>query len=311
MFQKWLKKHLSTAGMVCAMRGALAYDDSYPMGELFRDKYAATLCGRPWAWAFLCPPLSTSLLFLLYRKLVPGTSVLVIRAYYMESQLESYLSECDHSKPQYVLVAAGMDSFLLRKRSMAEKLSVFEIDLPEPQKTKKSRLKAMGCQVPRDYHFVTADLFSQSLIDALVSKGFDSKKTAFYSIMGLIYYLPKASFLKMIEGISQQGVEGSVVVLDYLLDDDSLDSDQLSFKRNCTHIVDDIGERFLYETSTDELVDEMKALGFYKVSTQFIQDLYGSSGLSGHPTAGPNCFALGMFRLKKQSSQTKTSHPES
>ena len=314
---KLVKKYLSTAGLVCAMRGALAYDDSHPMNAIFRDKFAATLCGRPWNLAFICPPLSLSLFFLLFRKLVPGSSVLVVRAHYMESQLDKFVAEHGGGKgvqkdaqqqgAQYVMVAAGMDSFLLRKRQLAEELNVYEIDLPQPQQIKQARLKSMGCHIPSNYHFVTADLFSQSLIDALVDKGFDAARPAFYSVMGLIYYLPKASFIKMIDGMAKRGAEGSVIVLDYLLDNASLDEDQLRFKQNCSHEVAEVGEEFIYETSSEELVADMAELGFSKVSMLPIQELYSSSGLDNHPTAGPNCFALAMFVLtKKNNNKTKT-----
>lgn len=298
MIAKLLKKYGSTAGMVCAFRGALAYDRSYPMGELFRDKFAATMCGRPWSWAFICPPLSLSLLLLLYRKLVPSASVLVVRAYYMESQLETFVA--DHQGKagvQYVMVAAGLDSFLLRKRQLAEQLKVFEIDLPELQQLKQARLKSMGCHIPASYHFVTANLFSQNLMAELESHGFDVATPTFFSLMGLIYYLPKSSFLKVVEGIATRLGAGSVIVLDYLLDDDSLDAEQLRFKRHCSSEVTDVGEDFVYDTSSAELEADMAAFGWQKVSMLPIQDLYGSLGLTGHPTAGASCFALAMFTL--------------
>lgn len=295
-----LKKHLSTAGMVCAIRGALAYDDDYPLNELFRDKYAATLCGQPWQLAFLFPPVTLSLLFLLYRKVIPGSAVIILRAYYMEGELEKFV---DGGGKQYVLVAAGMDSFLLRKRSLADKISVFEVDLPDIQKQKKDRLKSLGCQVPQNYRFVEADLFSQSLVGTLEKSHFDVSKPAFYSLMGLIYYLPKASFLKMMKDIADHGAAGSVVVFDYLLDDASLDEGQKKFKQACSEEVSSCGEDFCYETSTEVLESEITSLGFKKVSMHEIQDLYASTGLKDHPTAGPNCFALAMFTL---SSKTET-----
>lgn len=295
MIAKLLKKYCSTAGMVCAFRGALAHDRSYPMGDLFRDKFAAAMCGRPWSWAFICPPLSVSLLLLMYRKLVPSASVLVVRAYYMESQLESFAA--NHQNVQYVMVAAGLDSFLLRKRQLAEQLRVFEIDLPEPQQLKQARLKSMGCHIPAAYHFVTANLFSQNVMDELERHGFDVSSPTFFSLMGFIYYIPKSSFLKVVESIATRLGAGSVIVLDYLLDDDSLDVEQLRFKRHCSSEVTDVGEDFVYETSSEELEADMAAFGWQKVSMMPIQDLYASLGLTGHPTAGVNCFALAMFTL--------------
>ncbi|MCY4380417.1 MAG: class I SAM-dependent methyltransferase [Proteobacteria bacterium] len=295
MIKNLYQKHVSTAALVCAFRGALSYDDSHPLSGLFKDKYASKLCGFPLTCAFLFPPLTLSLFFLTFRKLIPGSAVILVRAYYMEKQLAEQVRQ---GVNQYVMVAAGMDSFLLRKRGLAEKMTVFEVDLPQIQQEKKQKLTKLGCHFPSNYHFVSADLARQSLKESLQDHGFDFGKKAFFSLMGLIYYLPKASFLEMMKGIAEASVAGTMVIFDFLYDDASLNDSQKAWKSDCSDMVSSCGEDFIYDTSAHQLEKDLADLGYHQESMMSLQDLYPSIGLDDHPTAGPSCFGIAVFSVK-------------
>ena len=62
------------------------------------------------------------------------------RARYVEDQLAA----ARHEVEQYVIVGAGLDSFVLRRPEQLEQLRVFEVDHPATQRTKRARLAAAG-----------------------------------------------------------------------------------------------------------------------------------------------------------------------
>src|SRR6185295_13713284 len=67
----------------------------------------------------------------------PFRASIVARARFIEELLEEHVRR---GVAQYVLLGAGLDTFVQRKPELASRLSVFEIDRPGPQEWKRSRL---------------------------------------------------------------------------------------------------------------------------------------------------------------------------
>ena len=75
---------------------------------------------------------------------------------------------------QYVILGAGLDSFAQRRREVASRLKVFEIDRLGPQAWKRQRLIELGFGVPDWLRFVPVDFEAGgSWRDRLVTAGFD------------------------------------------------------------------------------------------------------------------------------------------
>ena len=117
---------------------------------------------------------------------------------------------------QYLLLGAGYDSFGLRQPEGAENLEIFEVDLPEIQLDKRGRMKRAGLDVAPNLHFLTADLRYKGWIGALKdSAAFSQEKITFCSLLGLLYYLPKEDFGRLLTQLADLLPAGSSLVFDY------------------------------------------------------------------------------------------------
>ena len=85
---------------------------------------------------------------------------IVARSRYAEDELARAVAS---GTAQYVILGAGLDTFACRNPHAASRLSVFEVDHPDTQAWKLSRLALMGIPVPRCVRFVPADFERQEL----------------------------------------------------------------------------------------------------------------------------------------------------
>ncbi len=69
-------------------------------------------------------------------RLSPGYGNVIIRTCYAESYLDAAIKD---GLAQYVILGAGMDTFALRRPSLASSVRIFEIDHPATQKMKMDR----------------------------------------------------------------------------------------------------------------------------------------------------------------------------
>lgn len=283
--------HINTAELVSAMRGYLVYEKNYSLDARYHDLYAPAFSQPPWSFFFLWPPLTRPL----FRYLCGGnmwqySSVLLLRSAQMEFYLEKAISR---GVDQYVLVAAGMDSFVLRRPDLASKVHVFELDLGSTQKRKKSCMKRIGVDLPDTHHFIPCDLTSVSLAEALkTSPGFDFSKPAFFSMMGISYYLPEETFYGIAQHIHQDFAGGSAMAFDYLLDDASLDKEQKTCKSDVLGLVEGYGEPMIFESSMEKLSGRFNGMNFVELGSHAIDELYKEYHIAGHATASPSCYAV-------------------
>jgi methyltransferase (TIGR00027 family) len=121
----------------------------------------------------------------------------------------------DDGIEQVVIVAAGFDTRAYRLARPGVKF--FEVDLPHASEKKRELVEKL---LPRDQYewpvFIGADLSRVTLGDALAGSGFDPSKRTFFSIEGLVYYLPPAAFRSLLESISAAAVPGSRVFFDFI-----------------------------------------------------------------------------------------------
>ncbi|MGM9522173.1 MAG: class I SAM-dependent methyltransferase [Oscillospiraceae bacterium] len=114
---------------------------------------------------------------------------------------------------QYVIYAAGYDSFAFRNKN--ESLKIYELDKPDMIRDKVKRIEINNLKVTGEYHLIPCDLLKGDWIKALKKNGFDEKLTSFGSLMGISYYLTKDSFQKLLKCISTICLEGSAIIFDY------------------------------------------------------------------------------------------------
>ncbi len=154
------------------------------------------------------------------RRIVDGQlapSVLA-RSAYCEDALAR---EIDRGCRQYVIFAAGYDTFALR--SGEKTLSVFELDLPEMVNDKRTRIERST--LPYRAVSIPCDLSESTWPKKLLSGGYRSGETAFCSMLGISYYLSEPDFRALLCTAAQITAAGSVLCLDYPADEERQSAD--------------------------------------------------------------------------------------
>jgi len=182
---------------------------------VFSDPFAFELTSKGWKKLLttsLTVKVMNSLVF--NRTLGLLTGQVVGRSSYAEDQLYEAI---ERGVKQYVLVGAGLDSFILRQAQHYPALKIFEADHPDTQAAKQKKLKEFG-EIPANVEFVSIDFEKESIADALARSGFQQDQPAFYSWLGTTHYLEPQTTLKTLESIANFAAKGSEVVLDYSID---------------------------------------------------------------------------------------------
>lgn len=117
---------------------------------------------------------------------------------------------------QYLIFAAGYDTFAYRQPNWASKIEIFEIDHPATGEDKQKRVQSVASEMPTNLHYVSADFREKNWQSNLLGCAeFDSSKISFCSLLGISYYLPKQVFKETINTISSFVPKGSSIVFDY------------------------------------------------------------------------------------------------
>lgn len=134
------------------------------------------------------------------------------RAAFCESNLKN--SSCN----QYLILAAGYDTFAYRQPQWAAKMQIFEIDHPATAADKQQRLIDRQITIPANVTYVAADFNDNNWIQKLLqNKEFDKTKKSFGSLLGISYYLPQAVFQNLLNTIGSILPKDSIIIFDYPL----------------------------------------------------------------------------------------------
>lgn len=116
---------------------------------------------------------------------------------------------------QYVIIGAGYDTFALREKAFVSKHPVFEADHPLTQADKLERIKRFGLAYNDNVKFVPVDLATEDMSGKLLAAGFDRTKKAFFSWLGVSYYLSEEEISRTLGDIAGLCSEGSSLVFDF------------------------------------------------------------------------------------------------
>lgn len=106
---------------------------------------------------------------------------------------------------QYVILGAGYD-LRAHRLQLPSSLKIFEVDQPEVQSRKRSKLSA---ELPNSNNvtYVGVDFNRQSLTEQLLAAGFDQSKSAVFTLEGVSQYITKeavASTVKELAALTQK-----------------------------------------------------------------------------------------------------------
>ena len=102
---------------------------------------------------------------------------------------------------QYVILGAGYDSRAHRLK-LPLKLKIFEVDQPEVQGIKLSKLPK-NISNRENIIYVSIDFNYQSLEEQLLKAGFDKSKSTIYTLEGVSQYIPKESLDLTLKGLAK------------------------------------------------------------------------------------------------------------
>lgn len=200
----------------------------------------------------------------------PFRASIVARARFIE---DFVMAQAQQGVNQYVMLGAGLDTFVQRHPEMASKMKVFEIDQPGTQAWKKQRLEEAGYSIPEWLKFVPVD-FEQgdSWWERLVVAGFDPKKPAVVTSIGVSMYLTLDAIKDTLRKMTQLA-PGSKFVMTFMLPLDLVDPQDKAGYQMALNGAQKSGTPFLSFFTPDEMLKLAKDIGFKKVEHQSTTDM--------------------------------------
>ncbi|OBR63258.1 methyltransferase [Paenibacillus oryzae] len=181
---------------------------------------------------------------------------------------------------QYLLFAAGYDTFAYRQPEWSKQLAIFEIDHPATSADKQQRLLSLGRDKPANLTALASDFneadWSRVLLECPI---FDKNQLSFGSLLGISYYLTPERFAALLKDIASIMPSGSSLVFDYPDEHTLTDSAGPRAKRQVM-MVAHAGEPFLasYSYSAMEQLLEESGWLIYRhlVPGEITEELFGA-----------------------------------
>lgn len=159
-----------------------------------------------------------SLRFIVDKQLSPSV---IGRSAFCEKHLKK---ECEAGCRQYIVFAAGYDTFSFREKKSS--LKVYNLDLPEVIADRNARAEKYKLSYKTETQEIPCDLTRDSLRQKLEERGFDKTKKTFGSLLGICYYLAKEDFQNLLNEVSKIMPENSALCLDFPLEETGTESEK-------------------------------------------------------------------------------------
>jgi methyltransferase (TIGR00027 family) len=186
-------------------------------------------------------------------------AAIVARARFIEDLVTA---AADAGVGQYVLLGAGLDTFVERRPEYAGRLRVFEIDQPAPQAWKRQRLAALGYGVPDWLRLVPVDFEAgASWWDLLAGAGFSPAAPAVVASTGVSMYLTREANAATLRQLARLA-PGSTVAMTFLLPAELLDERDRPGLAMAANGARASGTPFISYYSPDEIVALAREAGF-------------------------------------------------
>lgn len=150
-------------------------------------------------------------------------AAIVARARFIDDLV---IEQVERGAEQYLVLGAGLDTFVQRRPEVAARLRVFEVDQPGPQAWKRRRLDELGYGVPDRLHLVPVDFESgASWWDELTDAGFDPTRPTVVASTGVALYLTRQANADTLRRLASLA-PGSTLAMTFQLPPELLDSDE-------------------------------------------------------------------------------------
>ena len=143
----------------------------------------------------------------------PGVgNAILVRGRYMDEHLTRALRD---GIRQVVILGAGYDTRALRFPALQQNTTVFEVDHPATQTTKRRRMRSFDLPHLR---YVPLDFTTDRLDAALLAQGFDPGDRALFVWEGVTYYLLSETIDHTLAAVRRCCAPGSRIVFDVFPD---------------------------------------------------------------------------------------------
>jgi methyltransferase (TIGR00027 family) len=166
---------------------------------------------------------------------------------------------------QYVIVAAGLDTFPWRQPEFARDMQIFVTDFPDSLAALQDCVRRRGLPQPTNIAYVPIDLEQKDLLKPLVAADFDPALPAFCSALGIVQFLTLGAVDALLTFAAQRP-EGSEIVFSFTPPDDELGERERSGVHESQTRTQGYGEPWLTRLRASEIVARLKVLGFADIT---------------------------------------------
>jgi methyltransferase (TIGR00027 family) len=144
----------------------------------------------------------------------PFRASILARARLIEDLVEE---EINRGVRQYVILGAGLDTFAQRRPQLASRLTIFEVDRPEPQAWKRQRLSDLGFGIPPFLRFVPVEFEGgEPWWERVTAAGFNAEQPAVVASTGVSMYLTREAIVTTMRQVAALAA-GSTFVMSFML----------------------------------------------------------------------------------------------
>ncbi len=188
-------------------------------------------------------------------------SHVVLRSRFAEDRLAAAM---ERGVTNYVILGAGFDTFVFRQPSWARSLRIVEVDHPDTQAAKRSRLAEAGIPMPANAAFAPIDFENESLGDGLFRHRVSVKSPAFFSWLGVTMYLNEAAIDSALLSMAAFSA-GSEVVLTFKPPQEGKSDRAQEPVSDLAQRVAGVGEPFVSFFTPEAIEEKLLHAGFTKV----------------------------------------------
>jgi len=231
--------------------------------RLFSDPYAIRFINPELLAWFAAHPAELQAIVKEEERRFPGmNSAIVARTRYFDDIIGKCLED---GLEQLIIMGAGFDARAHRIPGLSTKTRIFELDHPDTQAVKQSRVREIFGHPAGNVTYVPADLRTAAWQDDLVSHGYDPAKVSLFILEGLCMYLPPETIDSILGFVVNHAGPASSVLFDY--PDVSLvdGTDDSAIARNFRNRVEQLGEPLRFGITTGNAVAFLKKRGFESV----------------------------------------------
>ena len=195
-----------------AAAGARAWHMQTQGDHVFEDSWALEMLSPGYRRRVTSPLLRRLQTFLLGDLVAMAIGQVVLRSRYTEDALHDAVQQ---GTEQYVVLGAGLDTFALRRPESMADLRIYEVDHPDTQAFKRTKLEQLGVDPSGHLEFAPVDFEREGVGEGLARTSYRADRRCFVSWLGTVPYLARDGIFATLRALVEHSPPGSEVVFDF------------------------------------------------------------------------------------------------